>query len=277
MGHNTTQTKINSNEKIVRNHIETLVTTGLMTALVAVVTMVIPIPVPFTGGYIHLGDSMIFLSVLLLGYKYGAFSAGVGSCIADLLTYPIWAPFTLVIKGLMALVMGLIIQKCKSIKSIIIACISLSAIWIVFNIAVRYIIAHAVRVDQTTVLNSAINDANISDVSEFGAFIISAQTKLLVGAFAIPIILFIVFAILNKFNNMQIPFSRLLGMTAAGLFMIMGYYLAGGIMLGGGSSAFAVAAFSIPFNIVQFVAGIILGMTIAQILSRTRLKNKFEG
>lgn len=276
MNTNTPQNKISTTNKNVRNHIETLVTTGLMTALVAVVTMVIPIPVPFTGGYIHLGDSMIFLSVIILGYKYGAFASGVGSCIADLLTYPSWAPFTLVIKGLMALVMGLIIEKCKTVRSIIIACVSLSAIWIAFNIAVRFIISHAVRVDQTTIVNSAISDANIADVSEFGAFIISAQTKILIGAFAIPVILFIIFAILNRFKDMQIPFSRLLGMTAAGLFMIMGYYLAGGIMLGGGASSFAVAAFSIPFNIIQFVAGIILGMAIAQVLSKTRLKEKLN-
>ena len=78
------------------NETKKLTLTGLMTAAVTVATIAIIIPVPYTGGYIHAGDSMIFLSVLLLGWKRGAFAAGVGSALADILSgYTMWAPATL--------------------------------------------------------------------------------------------------------------------------------------------------------------------------------------
>lgn len=88
-----------------------IILTGLMMAMIVVATMLLVIPSP-TSGYIHLGDAMIFLSVLILGWKYGAVAAGFGSALADLLLgYAVYAPWTLVIKGLMGAVMGLFILK----------------------------------------------------------------------------------------------------------------------------------------------------------------------
>lgn len=88
-----------------------LVLTALMTCLVLVATMSIRIPSPFTQGYVHLGDSMIFLSVLLLGRNGGTVAAGLGSGLADLLGgYGMYAPWTLLIKGLMAFIMGVFID-----------------------------------------------------------------------------------------------------------------------------------------------------------------------
>ena len=89
-----------------------IILTGLMMAMIVVATMILVIPNPFTTGYIHLGDAMIFLSVLILGWKHGAVASGVGSALADILVgYAIWAPWTLVIKGIMGAVMGLFILK----------------------------------------------------------------------------------------------------------------------------------------------------------------------
>lgn len=88
-----------------------LVLMALMTCLVLVATMSIRIPSPFTQGYVHLGDSMIFLSVLLLGKKGGALASGLGSGLADLLGgYGMYAPWTLLIKGLMAFIMGAFLE-----------------------------------------------------------------------------------------------------------------------------------------------------------------------
>ncbi len=95
-----------------REYTVRIILTGLMMALIVVATIVIPIPVPFGTGYIHFGDAMIFLSVLILGWKYGAIAAGVGSALADFIVgYAIWAPWTLFVKGIMAVVMGLFIAK----------------------------------------------------------------------------------------------------------------------------------------------------------------------
>ena len=82
---------------------------GLLTALVTVCTMVFQIPVSATQGYIHLGDSMILLTSVFFGWKYGMAAGGIGSALADLLSgYAHWAPFTLIIKGGMGLLIGLI-------------------------------------------------------------------------------------------------------------------------------------------------------------------------
>ena len=95
-----------------RENTTRIILTGLMMAMIVVATIVIPIPVPFGTGYIHFGDAMIFLSVLILGWKYGAVAAGVGSALADLIVgYGIWAPWTVVVKGGMGVIMGLFILK----------------------------------------------------------------------------------------------------------------------------------------------------------------------
>lgn len=89
-----------------------IIMTGLMIALIVTATILIIIPIPFSNGYIHFGDAMIFLSVLILGWRYGAIAAGLGSALADILIgFAVWAPWTLVIKGLMGVVMGLFILK----------------------------------------------------------------------------------------------------------------------------------------------------------------------
>lgn len=86
--------------------------TALFMGMIVALTMIIRIPIPATHGYIHLGDSMIFLAVLVLGKKNGAIAAGVGSALADIIGgYAVYAPITLVVKSLMALVVGLFIEQ----------------------------------------------------------------------------------------------------------------------------------------------------------------------
>jgi uncharacterized membrane protein len=83
-----------------------LATAGLMAALVMVGTMIIQVPTP-AKGYIHIGDSLVYLSGVLLGPLLGALAAAVGSTLADLFSgYSIYAPATFVIKGLDALIVG---------------------------------------------------------------------------------------------------------------------------------------------------------------------------
>lgn len=80
---------------------------ALLIALVTVCTMVFQIPVSATHGYIHLGDSMILLVGVFFGARYGMVAGGLGSALADVLSgYAHWAPFTLIIKGLMGWLIG---------------------------------------------------------------------------------------------------------------------------------------------------------------------------
>ncbi|NLZ47888.1 MAG: ECF transporter S component [Clostridiales bacterium] len=86
----------------VSNHVSNMVITSLMAAIVFVATYSIKINT--FGGYVHLGDSMVLLSALLLGKKKGAVASAMGMGLADILYMPIWAPFTIVIKAVMAII-----------------------------------------------------------------------------------------------------------------------------------------------------------------------------
>lgn len=95
-----------------RNQIATMVMTALMMCLVMIATMFIKVPIPFTQGYVHLGDSMIFLAVLILGKKSGSLAAGAGSALGDIIGgYAFWAPWTLLIKLVMAWILGSFVER----------------------------------------------------------------------------------------------------------------------------------------------------------------------
>ena len=81
-----------------------LTMTGLMAALITIMTAYIcHIPVGANGGYIHFGDSLIYLAAVLLPRPYALAAAAIGGGMADILTAPIWAPATIIIKMLIVL------------------------------------------------------------------------------------------------------------------------------------------------------------------------------
>ena len=168
-----------------------VVLTALMMCIIMVAIMFIKIPIPFTQGYVHPGDAMIFLSVLILGWKYGAVAAAFGGMLGDVIGgFAAWAPWTFCIKGIMALILGLIVEA--ALKK--------------------------------------------EDRSRGG------------------------------FLAMEI-----IGMVIAGLFMTAAYYVAEGIMYGN----WIVPLMGIPWNIGQFVAGMILAELLAAALCKTAAKSYF--
>ena len=85
------------------SHLHRMVLAALFAAAIAVATAyLLHIPLP-TGGYIHLGDTLIYLAACLLPTPYAVGAAAVGAGLADLLTAPEWVPATLLIKALVAL------------------------------------------------------------------------------------------------------------------------------------------------------------------------------
>lgn len=95
-----------------KNQTQQLVLTALFAALTCVATMVIRIPTPGTGGYIHPGDALVILSGLILGPAYGFIAAGLGSGLSDLIGgYLFYVPATFLIKGLIACLAALAYQR----------------------------------------------------------------------------------------------------------------------------------------------------------------------
>ena len=78
--------------------------TGLFAALITLFTAyILHIPMGFNGGYIHLGDALIYLAAVLLPAPYAMAAGAIGGGLADLLTAPMWAPATVIIKVLVVL------------------------------------------------------------------------------------------------------------------------------------------------------------------------------
>lgn len=81
-----------------------LTQTAMFTALILTLTY-FHTPMPnANGGYIHLGDAIIFLASCFLPLPYPLFAAAIGAGLADVVSgFAIWAPFTVIIKMLLCL------------------------------------------------------------------------------------------------------------------------------------------------------------------------------
>lgn len=92
-----------------------LVLTALFTALIFIGTQYIQ--VPLLNGYFNVGDCFILVLGWSVGGVYGMLGAALGAGLADVLSgYAMYAPATVVIKAVMALVayLGYLIVRKKS-------------------------------------------------------------------------------------------------------------------------------------------------------------------
>ena len=82
-----------------RQNTSKIVTAGLFAAMITIMTAYIcHIPYGANGGYIHFGDTLIYLAAVLLPRPYALAAAAIGGGMADM-----WAPATIVIKMLITL------------------------------------------------------------------------------------------------------------------------------------------------------------------------------
>ena len=168
-----------------------IVMTALMIGIIIVSIMFIKFPIPGTQGYVHLGDAMIFLAVLALGWKYGAVAAAIGGALGDIMGgAPVWAPWTFAIKGIMAIIMGL--------------------------------------------------------------FIAATLKK-------------------KPFTIAGVPVMELIGMILAGIFMVIGYYVAEGVIIGN----WVTPVLGVPWNIGQFIVGMVIAGVLAAALYKTPARKYF--
>ena len=89
-----------------------IVSISILTAVTAVFTLLIRIPIAPTRGYINLGDVAIYFTAFTFGPITAVITAGLGTAIADLLAgYAQWAPISLFIHGLQGFFVGMIVRK----------------------------------------------------------------------------------------------------------------------------------------------------------------------
>lgn len=240
-----------------KKNLKLMIYTALMTAFVFVTTFSIKVPVPFTNGYIHMGDMCIFVSGVLLGPWYGAFAAGVGSMFADILGgYAHWALPTLLIKGVMGYLVGYFALEKPKQK------------WVLFGgmgIWLISLIAFLISVKKTDVGFLVEHVEELANVENVLTFLSTFSYQLIGAAIGMPLLSLLFFKLRDRYG---ISFGQLSGMLLAGIWMVLGYYVAAGIMYG----SFLAPIFSIPWNIVQFGCGIILGFVILAGLKKANVK-----
>lgn len=89
---------------------------AVVAAMVFVGTLVVQIAIPATGGYINIGDAIIIIGAWLIGGAYGGVAAAVGAGLVDIMSYPVYAPGTIIIKFLMAIAAYLVIRAFRNTR-----------------------------------------------------------------------------------------------------------------------------------------------------------------
>lgn len=105
---------VQTNRSHTHDGLKFLVITAVFIALTYVFTAFVNIRLPIggNGGLIHLGNVPLFLAAILFGKRTGALAGGIGMGLFDLLSgWTLWAPFTLVIVGIMGYLVGAITER----------------------------------------------------------------------------------------------------------------------------------------------------------------------
>ena len=86
-----------------------LIMTSMLVALVFLSTFFlnIKLPISVNGGLVHLGTGMLFIASILFGPKKGALAGAIGMGLFDLVGgWLLWAPITIVARGLQGFIVG---------------------------------------------------------------------------------------------------------------------------------------------------------------------------
>ncbi|NLU52102.1 MAG: ECF transporter S component [Clostridiaceae bacterium] len=253
-----------------KNNTRKYVLTGLMTALVFVLTYIIKIPVPYTSGYIHLGDSMIYISVMVLGPAFGAFASGIGSMLADIAGgYLHYAVPTLVIKSLMALVMGLFLSE-RSRKTSIVPVVTAVSVWAAFCAGtLLYLNNQLGKLGVDNLVKSVLGDeADSQAIKETTSLIERLPVYFTAGIAILTLTLAITAYLVSKRSNV-FTLKSIMGMNAAGICMVMGYFTVEAFMY-----APVAAIFSIPPNMIQFFGGVLVASLLAPAVTKVAIYNR---
>ncbi|MGI6205830.1 MAG: ECF transporter S component [Anaerovoracaceae bacterium] len=140
---------------------------GVMAAVIFAVTCIsIPNGV---GGYTHLGDAMVVLALMMLGKKIGAAAAGIGAMLSDIiLGYTMWAPFSLIAKVVMVLVICVLLDRGRG------------RIWWLFSMIVGFLVETVIYSGAAYFLEGGIGGS----IAEASGMIVQGILGIVVGGIA---------------------------------------------------------------------------------------------
>lgn len=245
---------------------------GIMIALVFVLTFAIKVPVPFTRGYVHLGDSMIFISAILFGRRVGALAGGLGSALADLVGgYAYWAIPTLIIKSVMGALVGWISDSYRnkySGKKELTIFLSSIGIWLAFSLTLSLFLKNLIaNLATSPFTNNLMNELGYENIEELENFLLNARVLINIILLAIPIAIILISLFLRGKDSKIFRLGNLMGSMIAGLWMVIGYFFTGRIIVGN----WVMPIFEVPWNVLQFTVGIIVAYIVLFGLQNTKL------
>lgn len=149
--------------------------TAIFTAIIILATSIIKFSTGLGEGYIHLGDSMIYLTACLLPFPYCIIAGALGGGLADILSgFAIWSIPTMLIKALNVLPFAIICKKYKSTKILSKQTILMSVISGAITI-VGYFVAECILYSVASATLSLIGNT-IQAVASGIVFVIFATT-----------------------------------------------------------------------------------------------------
>lgn len=105
---------------------------GIALVFICTVFVNVRLPIAANGGLIHLGNVPLFIIAILYGRRLGALAGGIGMALFDVVGgWFLWAPFTLIVVGLMGYTVGAICEKNQTIKAYVLALIAACIIKVV--------------------------------------------------------------------------------------------------------------------------------------------------
>lgn len=226
--------------------------TSIMAALTCVVTMSFTIYIPATKGYFNIGESIIYLSAILFGPYIGAISGGFGSMFSDLLTgFPIYAPGTLLIKGLEGFIVGYLYQKMTKEMIEESSRKEKKKYWIFLTIFIISTIIFYI------VIRLNINKINYSGITFGWLFTIPENLGIAFWILLEVIGVLIIFMIILVKVFKPSFSAKLISMLIGGSLMVLGYFLYETLLYGAN-----VATIEIPINFLQSLLGILIAVPL---------------
>lgn len=231
-----------------RNIVFKTALTGILTAVETVATMIIAIAIPASEGYFNVGEGIIYFTAILFGPIIGAFVGGVGAALADLLLgYAIYAPATLVAKGIEGYVVGslflLFKKKNWNTNQWRIFSTVLGILVGTIVISLGYVFTEGDLLIGIYPGNISLWEITISNVN--------------ISFWPIMGILLMVFIIIMGWTIQPDMGQKVFAMIAGGICMVLGYLLYQSFLKGP-----AIAILEVPFNILQLCLGIFIAILI---------------
>ncbi len=214
---------------------KTITISATAAALVFVVTYVTGfVRTPLPGGYLNIGDSVIFITALLFGPLPAFIAGSIGSALADIAFGSLhFAPGTFFIKGAEGLIVALVYQYFKKRR------LAFSSLTILAGILVII-------------------------TSSYGIFIAVLEDKIPFVIFMFSGVIFSLVGLLSVFSfKFQEELFAVSAMILGGLEMVVGYYFYETIILQ------YVAIAEVPLNALQATLSLIVAFLLFKSLKRT--------